>query len=140
MPNENQALKKIALKKEKLQKNKVSQISQSTSQGALPFLEAESPNVGKPIDEPLLKELTRATAAKLYYPAKAAAFHIKGKVTIRFLLQPDGRVEEARVVESSGFSVLDEAALNTIRSISPVRDANLYLTKARYIHAGILFG
>jgi len=128
----------IALKKIEVQQK--AQAAQKHSRSAAAFIEAESLKTGKPHDEPLLKELSRATAAKLYYPPEAAAYHIKGTVTISFLLFPDGTVSEVAVAQSSGFRILDLAAFNTIKSISPVRDANLYLTKPRYILAGIIFG
>lgn len=138
---EKQKIDKIALKKQEIQqKMQISQPTRPQAHSSTTFIQAESLKSGKPIDEPLLKELTRATAAKLYYPGEAAAFHIKGTVTISFLLFPDGRVTEVMIAQSSGFRVLDEAALNTIKAISPVRDANLYLTKPRYLLAGIIFG
>jgi protein TonB len=138
---ENKQQDKIALKKQEVQqKSQVSQPPRPQAQSSASFMAAESPKVGKPIDEPLLKELSRATSARLYYPAEAAIGHIKGMVTISFLLHPDGRVEEVSIAQSSGFSILDQAALNTIKAISPVRDANMYLTKPRYLLAGIIFG
>jgi len=133
-------LAKLALQKKLQQKTHPPEPLQRRSKSAAAFMPAESPQTGKPLNEPLLKELSRATAAKLYYPPEAAAFHLKGTVIIRFLLHPDGRVEEVSIAHSSGFHLLDEAAFNSIKAISPVRDANLYLTKARYLFAGIIFG
>lgn len=131
----------VALKKQELQqKTLTASQSRPKTRSSAAFIEAESLKSGKPQDEPLLKELSRATAEKLFYPSEAAAYRIRGMVTISFLLYPDGRVAEVAIAKSSGFRVLDEAALNTIRSISPVRDANMYLTKPRYLLAGIIFG
>lgn len=143
--NSDQALaikKQEAVKDSPKEKDAIQKPSkpQSKSQSTAAFMEAESPNQGKPLDEPLMKELSRATAAKLYYPRNAAVFHITGTVTIGFLLYPDGRVTEITLLKSSGFRILDEAALNTIRSISPVRDANLYLNSPKTMVAGIIFG
>jgi TonB family protein len=141
--NETEALSKEALalkKQEPQQKTQPTSQSRPQTRSSAAFVEAESLKSGKPQDEPLLKELTRATAAKLFYPSEAAAFRIRGMVTISFLLYPDGRVAEVSIAKSSGFRVLDEAALNTIKAISPVRDANMYLTKPRYLLAGIIFG
>lgn len=130
----------LALKKQPPPKPQPVSARRTKSRSSAAFIEAESIKTGKPIDEPLLKELSRATAEKLFYPPEAAAYHIKGMVSISFLLYPDGRVEEVTIAQSSGFRVLDQAAYNTIRSISPVRDANLYLTKPKYMLAGIIFG
>ena len=137
-PRENALALKPALKKADPQHT--SRVSPAKAPQTSSYIEAESLKSGKPIDEPLLKELSRATSAKLFYPPQAAAFKIKGKATISFLLYPDGRVAEVTLAQSSGFRVLDEAALKTIKAISPVRDANMYLTKPRYLLAGIIFG
>lgn len=91
------------------------------------------------IDAPLLKLLSEATAAKLVYPQISIAFRQTGIAKIRFYLFPDGRVTQVSLLKSSGFDPLDNAALNAIRAISPVRNTNLYLKKPQYITAYIEF-
>ena len=71
----------IALKKEEPQQQKV-QTAHPKTRSSAAFMQAESLKSGKPIDEPLLKELSRATAAKLFYPNEAAAYGIRGMATI----------------------------------------------------------
>jgi TonB family protein len=91
------------------------------------------------IKKSLLKLLSKATAAKLFYPRSASDFNIKGTVKIRFLLFPGGGVTEVTLLESSGSGVLDNAALTTIRSISPVKDVDLFLQKSEYVEVGIIY-
>ncbi len=49
------------------------------------------------------------------YPALARRREQQGTVTIRVLVGNDGSVRRAEIAESSGFDVLDDAALETVR-------------------------
>ncbi|MDB5108630.1 MAG: periplasmic protein TonB, partial [Candidatus Binatus sp.] len=50
------------------------------------------------------------------YPASARRREQQGTVILRVLVAADGSVERAEVAESSGIDVLDESALETVRS------------------------
>lgn len=91
------------------------------------------------IKKPLLKLLSKATAAKLIYPRSASDFNITGVVKIRFLLFPAGGVTEVTLIKSSGSGVLDDAALTTVRSISPVKGVDAFLQKPEYVEVGIIY-
>ena len=52
------------------------------------------------------------------YPPEARRYELEGITTLRFHLGPDGRVTDARVDKSSGWSLLDEAAIRTIQACS----------------------
>lgn len=49
------------------------------------------------------------------YPSAAREQRLEGTVLLEVLVRADGRVGEARVKQSSGAPVLDEAALETVR-------------------------
>ncbi len=44
---------------------------------------------------------------------------IQGMVTVSFTIQQDGRVRDVAVSKSSGYSLLDESALEAVRSAAP---------------------
>jgi TonB family protein len=94
----------------------------------------------KQIDQPLLKILSIATAAKLFYPKAAQDFQVMGTAAIRFLISPDGRVSDVSLIESSGAGVLDKAALQTMNAISPVKGVDLYLKEPRYLVVNLIYG
>ncbi|MDR3478677.1 MAG: TonB family protein [Gammaproteobacteria bacterium] len=94
----------------------------------------------KGVDNLLLKLLSQATAAKLVYPKIAEDFRLRGTVKLKFLLFPDGRITQVSLVESSGSTVLDSAAMDTIRAISPVHGVDKYLQSPKIIQAGIIYG
>lgn len=54
------------------------------------------------------------------YPAELERRGVKGVVTVKFRVDRSGRVVSAEVAKSSGWPVLDEAALANIRRASPL--------------------
>ncbi|MFM7841614.1 MAG: energy transducer TonB [Nitrospira sp.] len=54
------------------------------------------------------------------YPPMARMNNWQGKVVLKFVVKEDGTVENLEVVQSSGHTVLDEAAMDTIRRASPL--------------------
>jgi TonB family protein len=54
------------------------------------------------------------------YPSVARANRWQGQVLVQFSVRQDGHLVDPRVVESSGYVVLDQAALETVRAASPV--------------------
>lgn len=65
---------------------------------------------------------SNATAGKpcagAEYPPEARRYELEGITTLRFHIAPDGRVADARVDKSSGWALLDEAAIRTIQACS----------------------
>ncbi len=53
------------------------------------------------------------------YPPEAAAAGISGTVKILFVIARDGSLKDVRVLESSGYSILDKAAINAIIAAAP---------------------
>lgn len=55
----------------------------------------------------------------LVYSPQAKRMGIQGMVTVSFTIQQDGRVRDVAVSKSSGYSLLDESALEAVRSAAP---------------------
>jgi protein TonB len=53
------------------------------------------------------------------YPAKARRLRQEGEVLVSFRVVEDGSVEDLTVEETSGFEVLDDAAVRLVESCSP---------------------
>ncbi len=53
------------------------------------------------------------------YPSQALAQDITGDVRLMVIIRNDGSVKAIRLLESSGFTVLDEAAKNSVRQSAP---------------------
>lgn len=67
----------------------------------------------------LLVLLHNAIASKQIYPANAAMLGQHGKVALSFMLQSSGVISAITVKKSSGFPLLDNAAVAAVQAISP---------------------
>lgn len=80
----------------------------------------------------LLIVLHNAIAKKQVYPSNAQLLGQRGTVTVGFHLQTSGRITDIRIEKSSGFVLLDKAAVAAIRAINPFTavkiEKNLMLT------------
>jgi protein TonB len=57
--------------------------------------------------------------SQLVYPQQARRMRWSGRVTLSFIVHEDGSVGSIRVVESSGFPLLDRSAMDTVRKVAP---------------------
>ncbi|MFN3480799.1 MAG: energy transducer TonB, partial [Thermodesulfovibrionales bacterium] len=53
------------------------------------------------------------------YPFMARKMGWSGKVTVSFVINEDGSVRDIKIIESSGFDVLDRNAADTVKKVSP---------------------
>jgi len=56
---------------------------------------------------------------QLSYPPMARKMRWSGKVLVAFVIAEDGSAHNIRVMESSGFPILDKSATETVRSVAP---------------------
>ena len=54
-----------------------------------------------------------------YYPAASLRYGIYGQLRMLVTVLADGQLESVRLLESSGYAVLDEAALRIVRLAAP---------------------
>jgi protein TonB len=66
---------------------------------------------------PYLGQIRRRIQELLRYPASARRRGLAGTVHLELTISPDGSVGSVAVVRSSSHPVLDEAALDTVRSL-----------------------
>ena len=63
------------------------------------------------------------------YPHAARVRQIEGRVTVRFVIRPEGDIRSAEVVKTSGNRVLDRAALMAVKKAAPFPKAPAHLFK-----------
>lgn len=56
---------------------------------------------------------------QLAYPSMARKMRWSGKVVVAFVIAEDGTVHNIRVLETSGFTILDKCATDTVRNAAP---------------------
>jgi periplasmic protein TonB len=57
---------------------------------------------------------------QLVYPPIARRMNWSGKAVVTFIITEAGAVHTIRIIESSGYSILDKCALETIQSLAPL--------------------
>lgn len=75
----------------------------------------------------------------LTYPIQAQQLGMQGKVMTRFTISPSGRVSHIQLIHSSGFTLLDQAAINSIKKASPFLRAPHYIHNNYRITLPVLF-
>jgi protein TonB len=70
-------------------------------------------------------------ARHFHYPAIARTRGWQGRVVLAFQINPSGQLQAARVARTSGFAVLDEAALHSLRQVERIADATVWLDDRR---------
>ncbi|RJR18731.1 MAG: energy transducer TonB [Nitrospiraceae bacterium] len=55
----------------------------------------------------------------LSYPQAARKMGWQGKVTISFVICENGNAEDIKIIESSGFGILDRSAVETVKKVLP---------------------
>ncbi|GMQ97489.1 MAG: hypothetical protein BMS9Abin15_1222 [Gammaproteobacteria bacterium] len=87
----------------------------------------------------LLHLLRKAIDDNKYYPRAARRFGREGVTRVGFEILPEGAVRQVSIEASSGFSPLDQAAVNAVASIEPFTPAVQHLSKAERFEIDIEF-
>jgi protein TonB len=78
---------------------------------------SEKPAISKTWHQAIAQQLKKLNDRKQYYPQEAIARGLQGEVLVLVIIDENGNITAARVEESSGHKILDEAALRNVRSI-----------------------
>lgn len=70
------------------------------------------------IEQQYKYELSRLIDAHKKYPKRAQRRNQQGKATVRFVLMRNGEVKQVELLDSSGYPVLDKAAMRAIEAVS----------------------
>lgn len=67
------------------------------------------------------------------YPSEAASQGESGQAIVEFTLFPNGNVSSIHLVKSSGFNVLDQAALSSVQASQPISNVNQLIKSPQQI-------
>ena len=84
------------------------------------------------LSQAYLAELVREIHRNKYYPRKARRRAEQGTVLVRFTIEREGGLSAISVASSSGFHRLDDAALETLRRLTPFRPIPVALNRERW--------
>ena len=79
------------------------------------------------------QKITIEFSRYFYYPDAARRRHWQGDVVLQFTLLPDGHLNQIRIHQSSGFTSLDEAAVQALQKVEPQLELAL-LTDTGILH------
>lgn len=82
-------------------------------------LEPNSPRRHEVLE--FLRQLHRKIAESQHYPLNARKLGLEGTAMIAFNLMPDGNAHAMRIRQTSGHSLLDEAALDAVQRVLPFK-------------------
>jgi len=111
---QNDAPREVEIKEEPLQES--AQIA-SSAPGLQEEASTNSPIIDPALEQEYLAALHRALQDAMKYPRRAKRRRLEGVALVEFTVYREGRLEGIQLREGSGFPILDEAALNTVRSI-----------------------
>jgi periplasmic protein TonB len=57
--------------------------------------------------------------SNIHYPAIARSMGWQGRVLLSFIITQDGSIKEAKIVQGSGFNILDKNAVETVKETAP---------------------
>lgn len=144
--------KKIEADKEGIEKPTPTKLASSTPSTSNPPANQKTLGTSKKVSEdniellgdktktpkPFVKLLSNALGQHLTYPKIAVDFKIKGTVFVGFLLHPDGKVTDVKVVQTSDAAVLDKAALTAVEMMS-LQDVSQYVPDPKFLVIGVYF-
>lgn len=83
---------------------------------ALPALLAGATLLAAAQDHPVASPISYASPPAVVYPPESRLAGEEGNVTVKVVVEKDGRASSASVVKSSGFARLDQAAIDAFRN------------------------
>lgn len=77
----------------------------------------KSPTHAKTWTQAVRQHLQKLNDEGRFYPEEARRNGIQGEALVYLLIEPGGKVIASRIEQSSGFKILDDAALSAVRSL-----------------------
>ncbi|MFO7592712.1 MAG: energy transducer TonB [Pseudomonadota bacterium] len=98
-----------------------SQAEKSATEKDAPDQKGATTELSEPERHRLLGRIRLALAEHFRYPLQARRLGRQGEVVLAFRLESDGRILDARIASSSGYGVLDRAALEALDKVKGIR-------------------
>jgi len=90
----------------------------------------ENPAVGQTLEQKIAiihKKLNALVEKNFRYPRFAVKRGWQGTVELGLRIEPDGKLSHVRIIKTSGYGILDNAALNTLTEASTINGLETWL-------------
>jgi len=87
----------------------------------------------------LLALLHNSIAKAQQYPTNAALLNQRGTVTVEFLLYPHGQIRSIQIIKTSGYLLLNNAAIQAVQAIAPFGRAHSFLNNPQRFKLKLVF-
>jgi TonB family protein len=77
-------------------------------------------------DKEYITQIQQKISSALIYPTEAKLSGWEGVVLVRFIINQDGQIKELNIAKSSGYPLLDEAAMAAVKNASPYPSLKLF--------------
>jgi TonB family protein len=96
-------------------------------------------HVNSPSSPAFIQLLHNAIQQKQHYPEKALNAEQEGTATVQFFLFPDGHIKALQLIQSSGSTSLDQAALEAVHNAAPFQKVSIYLKQGGEFQIEVTF-
>lgn len=101
--------------------SQITQQEKSATEEGAPAQKGATTDLNESEVRPLVGRIRLALAEHFRYPLQARRLGWQGEVVLAFRLEADGRILDARIARSSGYGVLDRAALDALGNVKGIR-------------------
>lgn len=109
------------------------------SQAAAAKPAAGTEHLAEPLDATVLAHVQAAMSRHFSYPLLARRKGWQGEVLLSFRVTVDGKIDEVRVVRSSGHKLLDEAARTSLARVGNLPDYPMHGGAPRHLQIPVIF-
>lgn len=123
---------KMSSEPSKSQSNPESFLTKDNTKNKL-HLDQKAPSTNKIHNQAAIDTIIRKEFSKyFYYPKSAQRKNWQGLVILRFIIEKDGLIKHISISQSSGYSVLDNAAVKALEKVHKKDELSLALNGLQY--------
>lgn len=84
-------------------------------------------------------DLIKKFDTNFIYPKLAKRRNWQGKVILSLHISPVGKIENIHLITSSGYDVLDNAAMTSLRKVGKLHDISLWFSNSINLHLPVIY-
>ncbi|MDH5190449.1 MAG: TonB family protein [Gammaproteobacteria bacterium] len=115
-PSETKPVQKISKNTQPVVKEEIKTVSKEITKVTQTKIPAPAMEESVASKEQIQRGIKNLFQANFYYPSLARRNNWQGKLEISLRISPDGKLTNIQVTKTSGYSILDDAAIDTLKT------------------------